>query len=309
MKRSNKRLTNCAGTPWHFADDYLLALIPVYLWGIYAFGGANVHFVLAVSLLCSVLSFLPLIIRRKKGFDRNKLLLALTNGLCIGFLMPSDASFLLVVMAVLLANAVCYLPIVMQYIHPIALSISVWGALAQSMQPNAESLLIGSVSPTTPMGSLLDGFLPEEGIYDLLLGRHGGLIGEVSVLMILIGGIYLFFKKRISLMAPAVMLGSLFVISYLFPVVGTRMDFAVAQLFSGGVLFCAVYLLPFYGTKPATEMGSVLYGLLCGVLTYALRRCYSGYDGVFLAVLVSAAITKAIEPYTVREPILWKSEY
>lgn len=313
MKWNTNSCVGCAGTPARFTADYFIALLPIYIWSIYLFGAWSVHLILSTALLSSLVLSVALQLAFVRKIDYNKLLSAMVNGFCVGFLMPADAPMWLVVLGVFVANIWYYIPVIDRYatlyIHPIALSITALSFLFQSMEAGNHTLLIESLCPVTPTRSLLDGFLPEEGIYDLLLGRHSGLLGEVSVLMILIGGVYLFMKKRISLLAPLMMLGSLFVLSYLFPVVGARMDFAVAQLFSGGVWFTAVYLLPFYGTKPATDTAKLIEGILCGVLTYLLRCYFSNFDGVFIALLLSAALTKLIEPFTVKAPIHWQSEY
>ena len=312
MKKKTERLVLAAGSLARDTLDYLIALIPVYLWSIFAFGIPDVHRVLALSFSTSFILSMCMQFAMYRRAVLRKLLRATVYGLVLGFLMPVNAPMWLVILGAFIANVPYYLPFVgkylNEYLHPIALTV-VALSLFSVMTPRSDLLLLDGASPVSPMSSLLGGYLPEEGIYDLLLGRHSGLMGEVSILMILVGGVYLYFRKLVRLQAPLVMLATLAVLSYAFPVMGTRLDFLIAQMFSGGVFFVAVFLMPFYGTMPYTGLGRVLYGFLCGFLTYVLRRFYHGYDGVYLALLISGAFLRLIEPLTVGKPIQWKSDF
>lgn len=312
MKKKTNRCVLVAGSPARDTFDYLIALLPVYIWSVFAFGVMDTNRVLAISFSASFVLSMCMQFAVYQKMKLGKMLRATVNGLVIGFLMPSNAPIWLLILGAFIVNIPHYIPFVGKYfdlyLHPIALSVVMLSFFA-IMTPSNDLLLLNGVSAATPMSSLMKGHVPEEGIYDLLLGRHGGLMGEVSVLMILIGGAYLYFRKCIHIETPLAMLVTLCALSYAFPVVGNRVEFLTAQMFSGGVMFVAVYLLPFYGTAPYNGLGRILYGSLCGVLTYVFRRYYHGYDGVYLALLVSAAFVRLIEPLTLGAPIRWKSDF
>lgn len=313
MKKIRNRRWCAAGSPAIWTTDYLIALVGIYLWAIYVFGVSDVHRILALSFSTSMVLTLCMQMAFLHQINLRKLLGSAVNGFIIGFLMPADIPFWAIVLVVATATIPFHLPVVgkyaSRYLHPIALAMVFMIFVLPQFKANNSSCLISVASPITPLESLLTGFIPEEGIYDLLLGRHGGLIGEISVLMIMVGGIYLAVRNTIRLYAPIAMIGSLALLSYIFPVTGSRLDFLVAQMFTGGVFFTAVFLLAYFPTCPATRNGSIVYGLLCGALTYLSRRYFPSFDGVYLALLLSAGFTAVIEPLIAPHIILWKKEF
>jgi len=314
MTNKYRKLSLCDGSSVRHTVDYLIAMLPIYFWSIFAFGAPGTHFVLAVSFSATVILSLCMQFAVLRRIDYRKLLTAVVVGFTLGFLMPPAAPMWLVVLGAFIATVPFYLPYVgsyfTQYIHPIALALVLLSIFSKSMSAQTSSLLLENTAEVTPLVSLLNGSVPKDGVYDLLIGRHSGLMGEVSVLMILAGGLYLFARKLIKLHAPLAMLASIAVLSYLFPITDEQpLAFLVAQMFSGGIFFTAVYLLPFTPTCPITNPGRIIYGIMCGVLTFVIRRFYSGFDGVFIALLLSAAIIRFIDPFIQSKPIRWEREF
>ena len=313
MKKNRNQLWCAAGSPAIWTAEYLLALFGVYFWAIYVFGISDVNRILALSFSASMVLSLCLQMAFRHRIDLRKLLGAAVNGFLLGFLMPADIPFWAIVLVVAVATIPFDLPIISKYIsryvHPIALAMVFMMFVLPQFKAENGHCLINVPAPLPPLDSLLSGSIPDEGIYDLLLGRHSGRIGEISVLMIVIGGAYLVVRKTIRFYAPVAMLGSLAILSYVFPVTGSALDFLVAQMFTGGVFFTAVFLLAYFPCAPATCSGNVVYGLICGVLTYALRRFFPSFDGVYLALLLSTAIIAVVEPLMTPQVILWKKEF
>ena len=313
MKKSHKQLWMAQGGPALWTADYMIALFAVYIWSVYVFGAYDVNRVLALSFASSMVLSLCMQMAVFGRIDLRKLLGAMINGFMIGFLMPSTAPLWVIVPVVAVATVPYYIPYadkyISAYLHPIALAMVFMALVFPFITAESADCLIDVSSPITPLASVLEGYIPEEGIYYLLLGRHGGLIGEISVLMITVGGIYLAVRHVIRLHAPIAMLATLAVLSYVFPVCGSRLDFLVAQMFTGGVFFTAVFLLPYFPVCPAGRNSSVVYGILTGALTYLFRKWIPGFDGVYLALLVSAAITAVIDPLLSIQVIRWKKEF
>ncbi len=146
---------------------------------------------------------------------------------------------------------------------------------------------VDAVSAPTPMSYLHEGVLPNLELNQLLLGRHGGCLGEVSALMVIFGGCYLILRKVTSARIPAAFLGTVFVLAFLFPGGGTdRLDWALTELCSGGVLLGAFFFAVDPVTSPVTARGQVLFGVGCGLLTMLLRYHSSYPEGVGWAILV-----------------------
>ena len=143
---------------------------------------------------------------------------------------------------------------------------------------------VASATPLTQMGQ---GSLPTASLSDLFLGNVGGTIGETSVLLLLIGFAYLLARKVITLRIPGTFIGTVAVLTFLFPQGGCdRLQWMAAQLCSGGLVLGAVFMATDYVTSPVTHLGQILFGIGCGLLTVAIRY-FGGYpEGVSYAILV-----------------------
>ena len=143
-----------------------------------------------------------------------------------------------------------------------------------------------AVSAATPMSYLHEGQLPPQSLFQLLLGQQGGCIGEVSSLMLLMGGLYLMLRRVISPRIPLAYLGTAAVLALLFPHGDAgALIWVSAQLLSGGVLMGAFFLATDPVTSPVTPWGQVLFGIGCGGLTMLLRYHSSYPEGVGWAIL------------------------
>ena len=143
-----------------------------------------------------------------------------------------------------------------------------------------------AVTAATPMAALHQGQMPEESILDLFLGNVGGCIGETSVVLLLIGLIYLLARKIITLRIPLAYVGTVAVLSLLFPMGNNAFVWCAAQLCGGGLMLGAIFMATDYVTSPVTKLGQIVYGIGCGVLTIVIRY-FGGYnEGVSYAILI-----------------------
>ncbi len=143
-----------------------------------------------------------------------------------------------------------------------------------------------AITAATPLAAMHRGQLPEESLMDLFLGNIGGCIGETSVLLLLVGLVYLLLRKVITLRIPLSFMGTVAVLALLFPQGNDPLRWCAAQLCSGGLVLGAVFMATDYVTSPVTKLGQVLFGMGCGVLTVVIRY-FGGYnEGVSYAILV-----------------------
>ena len=104
--------------------------------------------------------------------------------------------------------------------------------------------------------------------------------------MLLLGGLYLMGRRVISSRIPLAYLGTVALLTFLFPAGGCdRLDWMVAQLFSGGLILGALFMATDPTTTPVTPRGHVMFGVGCGVLTVVLRYFGSYHEGVGWAIL------------------------
>ena len=146
-----------------------------------------------------------------------------------------------------------------------------------------------AVTAATPLAAMHQGNLPEESVLDLFVGNVGGSLGETSALLLLIGFLYLLWRKVLTVRIPLAYIGTVAVLTFLFPMGNPRLTWMAAQVFGGGLMLGALFMATDYVTSPLTKLGQVVYGIGCGVLTVVIRY-FGGYnEGVSYAILVMNA--------------------
>lgn len=160
------------------------------------------------------------------------------------------------------------------------------------------ALGVDAVSSATPLHHMVMPGLPEESLLDMFLGRCPGSIGELSALALLIGGAYLVIRKVISIRIPLAYLGTVALITLIFPKAGTPVEWMLYSLLSGGVMLGAIFMATDYATSPATAWGQIIYGIGCGVLTVVFRYFGIFPEGVTYAILLMNALVWVIDRYT-----------
>ena len=143
-----------------------------------------------------------------------------------------------------------------------------------------------AVTGATPLAAMSMGQLPEASVQQMLLGNIGGCIGETSALLLVAGLVYLLARKVISIRIPAVFIGTVAVLTVLFPQGNDPITWMASQVFAGGLFLGAIFMATDYVTSPITKLGQVIFAIGCGVLTVVIRY-FGGYpEGVSYAILV-----------------------
>ena len=151
-----------------------------------------------------------------------------------------------------------------------------------------------AVSSATPLAMMANGESVD--YLTLLLGNHGGCLGETSALALLIGFAYLLIRGVISWHTPVCVVGTVFVMSL---ILGQD---AVGQILSGGLMLGAIFMATDYSTTPSTNLGRVLFGIGAGLLT-VLIRFYGAYaEGVSFAILFMNILTPYLSKWTETKP-------
>ena len=131
----------------------------------------------------------------------------------------------------------------------------------------------------------------------LLLGAHGGVLGETCAVALILGGIYLIATKTISAAIPLSYIGTVAVLSL---VLGQDV---VLQLFSGGLLLGAFFMATDYVTSPFTFTGRIVYGVCLGVITCIIRFYGNMAEGVSFALLLMNLLVPYINDLTRQKPL------
>ncbi|MBI4211857.1 MAG: RnfABCDGE type electron transport complex subunit D [Deltaproteobacteria bacterium] len=121
----------------------------------------------------------------------------------------------------------------------------------------------------------------------LFLGLRSGSIGEISVLLILLGAFVLVWKKIIKLTIPLSVIAGLLAVSFFSGI-------PLFHLLTGGLWFGAFYMATDYVTAPLMPRGQIIFGFCIGVLTGVIR-IYGGYpEGICYAILILNTLTPAL---------------
>lgn len=286
--------------------DVLIALIPTTVWGIYMFG-LRAALVVLTCVVSSVLFELitQILLRRTVTISDCS---AAVTGLLLGLnLSPAVPLYVPVVGSAFAIIVVKQLfgGIGKNVMNP-ALAARVFLMLAwtgpMTVFPAAYDrvpLGVDAVASATPLVALKQGVLPQASLVDLFFGRVGGCIGEISVLMLLIGGIYLLARRVIKWHIPVAFLGTVALLTFLFPQGDIpRLTFMLTSLCGGGLMLGAFFMATDYVTSPVTPIGRLIYGAGCGVLVVFLRY-FSGYnEGVSFAILIMNALVWYLDMLT-----------
>lgn len=148
----------------------------------------------------------------------------------------------------------------------------------------------------TPLAMLKSG--ENVNVYNMVLGRCNGTIGETSMVAILIGAIFLLLLGIIDLRVPGTYIVSFVIFLGLFGGNGFDMNYISAHLAGGGLMLGAFFMATDYVTRPITVKGQYLYGILLGFLTCVFRVFGSSAEGVSYAIIIGNLLVPLIEKVT-----------
>lgn len=278
----------------------LAALFPACLWGVYRFGLRAA----AILLLCTGSAvlfewlFQKLMRRRSTVGD----LSAAVTGLLIGMNLSSAAplwlgiagSFFAIVVAKGLFGGIgknivnpALAARVFMFAWPTEMGVfAKAGTRINDLSVNLSSA--DAIAGATPLSFIDSGVFPEDStIFDMIVGNTGGCIGEVSAVLLIIGGIYLLASKVITWHIPVSFIGTVALVTFIFPQGGaSAAGFMICNIFSGGLLLGAIFMATDYVTSPVAPAGQLIYGVGCGLITVFIRF-FGGYpEGVSFAILI-----------------------
>ena len=148
----------------------------------------------------------------------------------------------------------------------------------------------------TPLAALKSG--ESVNVYNMVLGKCNGTIGETSMAMILIGAILLLLLGIIDLRVPGTYIASFVIFVGLFGGKGFDTHYIAAQLAGGGLMLGAFFMATDYVTRPITVKGQYLYGILLGFLTFIFRIWGPSAEGVSYAIIIGNLLVPLIEKVT-----------
>ena len=279
----------------------IIALLPATIWGIIMFGGRAAALVAISVVSCVFFEWgIQKILKRRSTVSD---LSAVVTGLLLAMNLPSEVSPLIPIVGSFVAIVVVkqiFGGIGKNFLNP-ALAARVFLFLSWSDQMASFSAPLGVdiEAYATPLASLKESGITGVDILDLFLGKTGGCIGEVSSLLLLAGAVYLIITKVITWHIPVSYLGTVAIITFLFPQNGmSGIEFMLTQLFVGGLMLGALFMATDYVTSPVTAKGRVIFGIGCGLLTVFFRYFSAYPEGVSFSILVMNSLVWYIDRAT-----------
>lgn len=277
--------------------DVILALFPALFASIVYFGPRA----LVVTLVCVVSSVVFEFLTRKVMKKVNTIsdFSAVVTGILLAFNLPPAIPLWVAVIGSFFAIVVVkqlFGGIGQNFANPaivgrIILFVSFSTYMTTWAQPFGYRHAVDSVASATP---LVD--INSANTLDLFLGNVPGCIGEVSALALIIGGIYLVFRKVINPIVPLTYIGTVFVFTW---ILGEN---PVNHILAGGLMLGAIFMATDYATTPATFKGKIIFALGCGVITTLIRVFGSYPEGVSFAILFMNLLTPLIDRCTNVKP-------
>lgn len=273
--------------------NVLISLVPSLALSGIIFGGSALMltgFCILTSLLWEWLY--RLILRKKKTIDD---LSAAVTGMLFAYTLPADFSYWKAAIGTFISivifkqlfggigrnifnpavagRLVTYLIFRSSFIYPLPIMLSADGGHGET--------------------SLQRGF---DTYGDMFLGRVCGGLGEVSVIAILTGLLYLAAMRVITLHEPIAFVGTVLTFSYI-----TGND-GLYQVMAGGTLLAALYFGCDYTTTPLTGIGKLIFGFMAGIIVCVLRFFTHIPEATLIAILIMNALTPVIDRFTETRP-------
>jgi len=293
--------------------DVVIAMIPTIIASFLIFGLRALVVIAVCSLSCVVAEALFCIICKKPMPIGD--LSALVTGIILAFNLPVTIPLWQAVIGSIVAIVIVkqlFGGLGMNFANPaltarIVLFLAFSGARENYVRPVTDALFKFSLEETDVIAGATP-LVAEEApnLLTLLLGTHGGVIGETCALTLILGGIYLIVRKVISFHIPVVFIGTVFVLSFVTSLDGGFMGAlhdATYQILAGGLMLGAIFMATDYVTSPCTKWGKVIFGLGCGLITFAIREWGSYPEGVSFSILLMNILSPYITNWTATKPL------
>lgn len=294
----------------------VVALIPALLTSLFYFGYGAVIVTSASIISCLVFEYLiqRFILKKPISVTDGS---ALVTGLLLAFNLPSNIPVFIVIIGSFVSIAVAKMTFGGLGNNPFnpALVGRVFMLISFPVQMTSwpipaglKTLYTDAVTGATPLAILKEGIKNGEPIQQLMsqiptpsqlfLGNMGGSMGEVAAVALLIGFIYLLYKKIITWHIPVSVVGSLFVFTTILWLVNPEKNAGpMFHILAGGILLGAIFMATDYVTSPMNPKSMIIYGCGIGILTVIIRVWGAYPEGVSFAILIMNAFVPLMNSY------------
>jgi len=300
----------------------LIALIPALAVSLLYFGLADLYIILTSVLSCIVLEF----VINKYLFKSDRLTItdgsAALTGLLLALNLPSGLPLWMVILGAVFAIGVIKMsfgglgnnlfnPALMGRVF---LLISFPAQMTTWPVNEWASNAIDGASGATPLGIMTGVLNHAPGVslnqlpsaWEMFIGTTGGSIGEMSALALLLGLVYMIWKKVITWHIPITIIATAFIFAEILHLVDPSLYAdGLSQILSGGLMLGAIFMATDYVTSPMSFKGQMVYGVAIGLLTIIIRVWGAYPEGMSFAIIIMNGFTPLINTYI--RPTLFSS--
>lgn len=291
----------------------IIALLPSLIMSIYLYGvGALIVNITAIiSAILFEWAITKFLLKGKSTILDGS---AVLTGLLLAFNVPSNLPVWMIIIGALIAIGVGKLSFggLGQNIFNPALVGRVFLLISFPVQMTSwpvpvESQLkyVDAITGATPLGIMKEGLKNSEQMssimekipshMEMFFGMMGGSLGEISALLLIIGGVYMLIRKVITWHIPVSIILTVFLFSGLLWIINpeTNAD-PLFHLLTGGLMLGAIFMATDYVTSPMSCTGKIIFGVGIGLLTIIIRVWGAYPEGVSFAILILNAFVPLI---------------
>lgn len=288
------------------------AMIPAMAWGIYMFGLDAVRVGLISILSCLAVEYLiqQYVMKVKPSLTDGS---ALITGILLAFNVPASIPWWIIIIGAIAAMGIGKLSFggLGSNIFNPALVGRVFLLISFPVQmtswPAIRTAGVDAVSAATPLAVIKEGIkngipvsqlkgLPD--LSDVAIGLNQGSLGEISAILLIIGGLYMLWKKVITWQTPVSIILTVLVVSGIFWIANPEIYVnPVYHIFTGGLMLGAIFMATDMVTSPMTGKGQLIYGVGIGLITISIRMFGAYPEGISFAILIMNAFVPLINMY------------
>lgn len=272
--------------------DVCIAMLPATAYGVFQFGIHALFVVIATVVACVLSEYVFEKIMKKPLTVRD--MSAVVTGMILALNCPANIPLWIPMLGGVFAIIVVkqlYGGLGQNFMNP---ALAARCFLLISFAGKMSSFTLDGWTGATPLAVLKNG--GQVDVAAMFIGKIPGTIGEVSVIALLIGAAYLVYRKVITLRIPLTYIATVAVFTLIFG--GFDINYTLAHLCGGGLIFGAFFMATDYVTSPITPKGQIVFGILLGVLTGLFRMFGGSAEGVSYAIIISNLMVPLIERFT-----------
>lgn len=313
-------LLTVSGSPHVHSDQSLkkimwgvvIAMVPAMLVSFWYFGLPAIIITLTAVISCLVFEYLI----QKYLLKQNPTITdgsAIITGMLLAFNVPSSLPLWQMVIGALVAIGIAKMsygglgknPFNPALVGRVFLLISFPVDMTLWPLPKPVWTMVDAITGPTSLGILKEGVAKGDtvsqlasqlpSLQDLFIGGIGGSLGEVSAAAIILGGLYMIFRKIITWHIPVSFIATVAIFTGIMWQINPEQYInPMFHLLAGGLMLGAIFMATDMVTSPMTYKGMIIYGIGCGVLTVLIRLWGSYPEGVSFAILIMNAVTPLI---------------